>query len=367
MQNVAAIIVGFLVLGYVLLGVSDFSPTPISGNDDILIGFIGPLSGDGAAWGEIERNSIQLEVDKINAKGGINGRHIKLIVEDGRCEGAAAVSAAHKLIDSDGVRILLVSCSQEVLPIAPIADAEKVLQLASYSSASSISKAGDYTFRNSWLNKDMANGMASEVIIHAKKSAIISEESEFAQDLKNLFVAQYQELGGAVLSMQDFPQGSKDVRTQITKILAAKPEVVVVNPNSPATGLAVLKQLKEQGYKGVVVGNFFGSSVEVQAAPEAKGMIYVADPSVISTPEKERFFAEYKERFGTTPSLEWPAVARYDAVHILEQAIRAVGDDPTVIKNYLYDLKSFTGLIGTYGFDSNGDVVGIKPTVAVIK
>lgn len=121
------------------------------------------------------------------------------------------------------------------------------------------------------------------------------------------------------------------------------------------------------GYTGKVIGNFFGSSSEVQAAPEAKGMVYVADPSVANTSEKQTFIAEYKMRYGAEPSLEWPAVARYDAVHILANAMREVGDDPTKIKDWLYAMPAYTGLAGTYSFDTNGDAVGIKPTVAEIK
>lgn len=362
MQYIAAAFVAMALLGAALFGFN--SPTSQSGGVEIVIGFIGPLTGDGAAWGEIELNSIRLAVDEINESGGVDGRTIKVVAEDGKCDGKVAASAAQKLIDVNKVKILLVSCSQEVLPIASIAEQKKVLVLASYAAASNISDAGDYVFRNSWTNRDMGRSLAEESRRAGATAAVITEHSEFATDLKNIFIEDYT---GTLVADESFVQGEHDVRSQVTKILKTRPEVIVVNPIGPATGLAVLKQLKEQGYKGTVIGNFFGSSSEVQAAPEAKGMVYVADPSVANTREKQAFIAEYKTRFGAEPSLEWPAVARYDAVHILANAMRDVGDDPTRMKDWLYAMPAYTGLAGTYSFDTNGDAVGIKPTVAEIQ
>jgi branched-chain amino acid transport system substrate-binding protein len=335
----------------------------------INIGFVGPLSGDGAAWGDIEKNTIALAVDEINNAGGIKGRQIHVTYEDGKCTGKDGLSAAKKLVEIDGIKILLVSCSQEMLPIAPYAESSKVIAWTSYASASGISSAGQYIFRNSWTNKDMAKSMSGVAIKYGKSVAIIGELSEFASDLRDLFIKEFKQAGGIVVDQEDFQQGEKDFRSQVSKMIAKKPSVIMVNPNSPSAGIAALKQIRELGYKGQIVGNFFGGSKEVQALPEAQGMIYISDPVLALSPLKQKVFDMYKAKYGVTPDLEWPVGSRYDAVYILKQAIEAVGDDPTALKDYLHNMPTdFTGILGTYRFEKDSaDITNVKPSVAQIK
>lgn len=335
----------------------------------IRIAFIGPLTGDGAVWGEIEKNTIELAVDEINASGGVKGRQIDVKYEDGKCEGVAALSAAKKLVEVDGIKILLVSCSQEILPIAPYANQNKVIALTSYASASNIATAGEYIFRNSYNNRDMAKSMATIAKQKGDTVAIITEQSAFAADLGELFVDEYTKLNGKVVANEGFLQGEKDQRSQISKIIATNPKVVVLNPTSPATGVAILKQFRQLGYKGLFVGNFFGGSKEVQNLSEAQGMIYVSDPVFSESSLKQKVFAEYERKFGGVPDLPWPVGARYDVIYILKQAFEAVGDDPTAVKNYLHNIPSdFTGILGTYRFNKdNADITNVHPSVAVIQ
>ena len=358
------IIVAILVVSLVVFNASK----PIN-NDTIRIAFIGPLTGDGVAWGEIEKNTIQLAVDEINANGGVKGKKIEVKYEDGKCEGTTALAAAKKLVEIDGIKILLISCSQEIVPIAPYAEANKVVALTSYASASNISNLGKYIFRNSFTNIDMSKAMATVSIQKGKTAAIISEQSAFASDLRDIFINEYKLAGGTIVDSENYDQGARDFRTQITKIIPLNPSVVVINPNSPGSGIALIKQLRQLGYKGELVGNFFGGSAEVQKTAEAQGMVYVSDPVFSESPLKQKVFNDYKQKYGVTPDLPWPIGARYDAVYILKQAFETVGDNPTDVMNYLHHMpKDFTGILGTYRFNAdNANVTNIKPSVAVIK
>ena len=297
-----AIVVILLGIG-LIWGVNKNSTT--SKGNPIRIAFIGPLTGDGAEWGDIEKKSTQLAVEEINSKGGVNGRLIEVKYEDAKCEGKLAVSAAQKLINLDKIKILFVSCSQEVLAIAPIAEKAKVLVFASFAYASDITNAGDYIFRNAISNRVVSRIMAKVALEKGRRAVILSELSAFSTDLKNLFIEEYEKRGGKVANSQEFPQGAKDYRSQISKMLAEKPEVVVVVPNGPATGIPALKQFRELGYKGMFVGNFFGGSKEVQSIPEAQGMIYISDPIIADGTAKKELFEKYKAKFGKYPDLEW--------------------------------------------------------------
>lgn len=356
-----------IIAGLVWWANQNQSNRPVSeSNEPIKIGFIGPLTGDGVVWSTPEKNAIDLAVAEISAADGINGRILEVIYEDGHCVGKDAVSAAQKLIRVDGVKILLVLCSQEVLPVAPIVEEEKVLLLAAYAMSSRITDAGEYVFRNSYTNIDLARSAAQTIKQQHDRVGIISEISEFATDLRDNFKREFEALGGTVIAA-DFPQGSKDVRTQLTTILSQQPQAIFLNPNGPPGALAILKQLKELGFTGQLYGNAFGSSKEVQLAEEAQGLIFTSDPVLPDNELKQEFFRKYQERYGSLPDLDYPAAARYDGIYILKQALENVGDDPTKIRDYLYEMPPYTGVLGTYTFDENGDVVGIVPGVNQIK
>src|SRR3989338_6431973 len=115
------------------------------GSGPIKIGFIGPLTGDIAGIGADMLNGVQVAVDEVNADGGINGRQIELIAEDGRCNGADAASAAQKLVNVDNVfAIVGAGCSSETLAAAPIVNDGKVVMISPVSSSPEVSAAGDH-------------------------------------------------------------------------------------------------------------------------------------------------------------------------------------------------------------------------------
>lgn len=102
----------------------------------------GPLSKYGAL------QSAQLAEEDINAAIGINGHPLQLIDEDGKGDLKTALTAAMKLVDSDGVKFILGGhCTPESLAIAPFLEREKVIMLAAITSTPKLTSAGDYIFR----------------------------------------------------------------------------------------------------------------------------------------------------------------------------------------------------------------------------
>src|SRR3989344_8219254 len=111
--------------------------------NEVLIGFIGPLSGDASIIGEVEKNAAEIAVEEINQNNGIDGKKIRMIYEDGKCNGKDASIAANKLITIDKLKILFVICSAENLAVAPLAEKNKVIQFAAWASHPDITNAGE--------------------------------------------------------------------------------------------------------------------------------------------------------------------------------------------------------------------------------
>ncbi len=366
---IAVIVVVVLVaIGYSIKNKSGNAAS----NEPIKIGFIGPLTGDAATYGVDEKDATNLAVGEIDNAGGINGRSLEVVYEDGKCDGKDASTAAQKLINIDKVKIILGGlCSGETLSIAPIAEQNNVIVFSAFSSSPDITKAGDYIFRNSPSDLDVAKGYAQFIVNKTgyKNISIISENTDYAGGVRKVFKEEINRLGGKIVSDEVFKQGERDFRTNITRVKSSNPEAIFINPQSGITGGLALKQIKDLGVKTPVFSVFtFGGKDAMEAAgPAVEGLIYF-DVVGLTTGKGKTFADKFTARFGKIGGNDFDTGARYDSVYIIANALRKCSEGTDCIKNYLYNMDWYDGTIGHYKFDSNGDVVGIEPlTPKVIK
>ena len=323
------------------------------------IGFVGPLTGPGAAWGLEHKNMLELLKMEINSKGGVRGLPIEIIYEDGKCEGKESVTAAQKLINVDKVKSLLTSCSAASLAVAPLAREAKIPLFALWTTSPDF-PSGDYIIRVSYSDSDTAKFMADLFNKRYRKIAVLTEENDYSVGILNALKKKFT----GTITDEKFSSDSRDFKTQITRILSVAPEIVIINPNSLATGLEILKELKTFGYTGPVFGNFFGGSSDVVGSKYAEKMIYFADPVVTDSELKRKIFAKYLELYHEKLNYEYGAAASFDALNIIGQAISSVGTNPEMIKDYVSRNK-FEGLLGRYSF-KDGNLVGSSPVVSQI-
>ncbi|HLD05408.1 MAG TPA: ABC transporter substrate-binding protein [Candidatus Nanoarchaeia archaeon] len=357
------------LIGLILLLIGCTANQQIHSSDLIKIGFIGALTGDAADYGTTSRDALEIALSEINGAGGVNGRLIQILWQDGKCNGKEANSAAQKLIFEDKVKIIIYgSCSGELLGSAPILEENKVIGFATYPSSPDITKAGDYIFRNVYSDADTGKATAQDMIKKYKTVSILSELSDYCQALKRVFVEEYIRLGGKVLTDEDYEQNNRDFRTPLLKIIEAGPEIIFLNPQSSSTGAALFKQLKELDNKIPLYTNFIlsGQSAIDTAGSAAEGVVFVSDPEP-NGKQKDELFAKYEQKYGKKPAYNYPVASTYDALYILAQALREIGYDADKLKEWLYKMPEYDGTLGKYHFDENGDVVGIKPLVMIVK
>ena len=155
---------------------------PEEDTSPIVVGFISPLTGDAATYGEPGQKVTQLAVAEINNAGGINGRELQVIYEDGKCNGKDAASAMQKLVNVDKVQAVLGGfCSGESLAAAPIANANKVLLFSPGSSSPDLTEAGPYFFRN-YPSDESQGKVLAEVAYNTKewkKVGVIQEQLDY--------------------------------------------------------------------------------------------------------------------------------------------------------------------------------------------
>ena len=125
------------------------SRTTSSGGTDqvgqpFVIGGLDSLTGLGESYGVPLSQSKFMAVEEINAAGGINGRMLKLIVEDSKCTANDAITAYRRLTEVEGIKIILgATCSSATLGVAPLAEKDRVILLSPSSTSPDISTAGE--------------------------------------------------------------------------------------------------------------------------------------------------------------------------------------------------------------------------------
>lgn len=337
-------------------------------SEAVRVGFIGPLTGDAVSYGNDTLHATEMAVNEWNAKGGIDGTKIKLIVEDGRCNASDAASAARKLIDVDHVSVILGgNCSSETLAAAPIAEEAQVILLATASSSKDVTNAGDYVFRMWPSNAKAARIVYSKYFQNntVHKLAIVSEQTDYCKSLHDSVMSTLPQ-GIEVVFDEQAEAGTKDFRTLFTRLQNIDFDVIIVNMQGDATIAAAISQLRDAGIRQQILTNEIGESNTLsQIAGEAVDgtqLISAAFPDENREPGSS-FVKKFVDQYGQPKqSIVFPALA-YDAANILFTAIQNAGYNGTLIRDYLYNLQQYAGTVGYVSFDQNGDVEGIPYSV----
>ncbi|HEY4524485.1 MAG TPA: ABC transporter substrate-binding protein, partial [Candidatus Paceibacterota bacterium] len=335
---VAVIVIALVIWGFVFWSGNQTTPTTA---EPIKIGFIGPLTGDGAPYGETEKNAILLALEDLASKP--DAQKLEMIYEDGKCSGKDATSAIQKLISIDKVKIVLGGvCSAETLAAAPIAEQNQVLMFSAFSSHPDISKAGNYIFRNSPKDTDVAHLDASTIAQKYKKVAMVSENTDYSIGVREIMKNLFSEKEISIVADELYSGGSApvtDFRSILTKIKSSQPEVLYVNPGTSAkVGGLIVKQARELGITVPIHGNFsLGTADALATGGEYMNGVVISDSSGLADTGKD-LIARYKIKFAKDPANEFEMGASYDRITILTEAIKKVGYDTDKIRNYLYNL-----------------------------
>ena len=355
------IILIVLVVGYYL---TQGGMVGEEADEVITIGFIGPLTGDAVSYGEPISNGVRMAVDDINQSGGVNGKMIEVVYEDGRCTNKDALNAAQKLVNIDGVKMIIGGvCSGEALAILPVTEAAGVIVISPSASSPDLTGAGRYFFRNSPSDVEGGRKLAQIVTKQYKKVALISEETDYAQGFARVFKENVLLSEGEVVADENFAPETRDFRSILTKIKAAEPEAIFVNPQTEIAGGTIIKQVRELGITAVLFGsNVAGGTKSVETAGDhIEGFVFVDAPGLSpNNPKAVAFLDRYRARYGE-PSIEIYTGSAYDDVYILARAIEMVGssEDTEALRTYISTMGLFNGVVGNYRFRPDGDPEGI--------
>jgi branched-chain amino acid transport system substrate-binding protein len=338
---------------------------PLHAAGTIKIGAIFPITGPIATFGISSANGVKMAFEEVNAKGGVLGSKIELILEDDQYKAEEVANAAKKLIERDKVVAIIGEVASSMsLVLAPICQASKVVMMTPTSTNPKVTLVGDYIFRACFIDDFQGTVMANFVYKTLKKKTsamLVAVTSDYSKGLAQFYKESYVKLGGKIVAEESYSEGDPDFRAQLTKIKAANPEFVYLPGYYSDIG-PILLQARELGITVPFGGGDGWDSPKLleTAGKAAEGCFFSNHYSPESKDIKvQTFVKNYKKKFGETPDAL--AALSYDAALLLVEAIKkANSSEPSKIKEALMSFtkdKPFRGVTGSIFFDQNRNPV----------
>jgi branched-chain amino acid transport system substrate-binding protein len=339
------------------------------GGGGIKVGVAGPFTGAIAETGTTIKNAVLLAEEQINKAGGINGKQVKLDLQDDKADPKEAAAVANKFASDKSILAVVGHyTSSTLLAGAPIYNRVGLTHVGIGCTSPAITDAGPFTFRD--ITSDAYDGefIAQWMIDEGFKSiAVAYENDDYGKGLAEVFKKKVESLGGRVPAMEPYNLGeTKDFSAILTKFKSAGPDALFIAGQYNEAAM-LLKQGKGIGFKLPVFGSngLYSDALIKLGGAEVEGLRCVgAFHKSASSQEANDFINAYNEKYGQEPDI-WAAYA-YDAANILFEAIKNGGEDRNKINEYMTTLKDFKGATGVTTFDQNGDCMK-DPLKLIIK
>ena len=346
-----------LVIG-ALMAPAGFAQAPIK------VGVIQPLSGAVAASGNYVRMGAEIARDWINARGGVGGRKIELVIEDNKSDPKEAASAAEKLIVRDKVPAIMGAWgSSMTLAAMPKLEEYGVPMVVETSSAASITKRGNpWIFRISPPSEMEAVGLEPYVPkLGVKRADFLAVNTDWGRGAVGAFGEMLKKKGVEVGAAEYMDQAATDMNAQLTKIKGTNADTLFLTTSVEQITL-VLKQAQEQRLQRKIVttgGSSSPNQLIKQAGAAAEGtyhLLFFLPWFPESMPDgklAKAFVDEWTKRGHPFEGLT-EGFRGHDGIATIAEAIKLAGkDDPKAVRDALWKVQ-ITGVNGPIKFNKDG-------------
>jgi branched-chain amino acid transport system substrate-binding protein len=330
-----------------------------AGAQDIVIGGVFPLTGGVSYDGQTDMNGAKTAVEEINAAGGVLGRKIKFVTEDGACNPTNSVGAAEKLISQQKVVALIGAlCSSATGAVAETVRKYKIPQITGVSTAERLTEEGNpWFFRATTTTKLNGTSLAQTLLEMSggkKKIAFIVTSDDWGRSAVAAYGDAFKKLGASIVATEYFDRNDTDFTEHLTKIRAAAPDVIFsVGGFQNAANVTI--QARQLGINIPILGEgaFCSDSWAKLVGGFTANVVGILEwvPG-IADEANTKFIQNYQKAFSEMPTKF--SAAGYNTMHILADAIRRAGStDPEALRKALAE-TDYKGIMGRYRFDAKG-------------
>lgn len=328
----AGLILTTFVVSSILAGCASTkqaAQTKEAGADTIKVGVLHSLSGTMAISEVSVRDAELMAIEEINAAGGVLGKKIEPVVEDGASNPATFAEKAKKLLQKDKVATIFgcwTSASRKaVLPV--VEDNKGLLWYPVQYEGMEASPNIFYT--GAAPNQQIVPAVDWLLKNKGKKFFLIGSDYVFPRTANKIIKAQLQAMGGELVAEEYTPLGHTDYTTIINKIKAAKPDVVFNTLNGDSN-VAFFKQLKDAGITSKDLTTLSVSIAEeevrgIGADNMAGHLVSWNYYQTTDTPENKSFVQKYKAKYGADRVTDDPIEAAYIEVYLWAEAVKKAG------------------------------------------
>lgn len=326
-------------------------------SNEVKIGAILPLTGQGAVLGKSYQNSMDIGVEYVNTQ---NKKDlVKIIYEDSQANSSKAVTAAQKLIRIDKVDILILSNANVVDAVLPVAIENKIPVLA-ITSTPNITRKSDLVFRI-WLSEsEQIEKIAGYIKDQGfSRVGVLFINNDYGLQVKDIIDAKIHD---RIVYQNFYSPDLSDFKNDIVKIKNNNVDAIYILGNPPDY-ISMIKTIRENNIQATVLGT---SALTVAFVREQLGSlveknVIFSGPEIIANqqnynPLSVYFTDQYKTKFGQDP--DWYYGFCFDQIVFLSMALELRREANEIsLLNSMKNVKTFDGVNGKIKMDDSGDAV----------
>ncbi len=358
------------------------SPAENAATGAIPIGAALAQTSNLALLGQEQVIGVKMAETYFNKKGGVNGTPIKVIIQDVAGDEQGAINAINTLITQDKVvGILGPSLSQQAFAASPIADRAKVPILGPSNTAKGIPQIGEYVGRVSAPVAVVApNAVKTALKIDPKikKVAVFFAQNDaFSKSETETFQETLKSLNLDIVTVQKFQTTDTDFQNQATAAINIKPDLVVIS-GLVADGGNLVKQLRQLGYQGLIIGGngLNTSNIFPVCQAQCDGILIAqAYNPELDNPINRDFVGAYTAENKKAPP-QFTAQA-FTGIQVFVEALKRVDDKNKLSTLSLEQIRQqlnqeilagkYVTVLGNIAFTPEGEIIQDKFSVAQIK
>jgi len=322
----------------------------------VKIALHGPITGQLASFGEQMKRGAEMAVADLNAKGGVNGQKVELILGDDQCDPKQAVAVANRAAQERVAAVIGHFCSGSSIPASDVYKEENILQITPASTNPKLTERGYKNVFRVCGRDDQQGIVAGDYIMEkykGKKVAILHDKTAYGQGLADETKKRLNDKGVKEAMYEAITPGEKDYSALVSKMKQAGIELIYLGGYHPEGGL-IVRQAKEQGLNAVLMGG--DALVDKQfwaiagAAGEGTLMTFDADPrkNASAKPVVDKFKAQ-----GYAP--EGYTLYTYAAIQIWAEAATKAKSFKTGDVEKAIRANKFSTVLNEVSFDEKGD------------
>ncbi len=265
-----------------------------------------PLTGGQALYGNDQVKAAQWAVDAINAKGGVNGKKLEMVVLDTQADPQVGIQAVNRLISVDKTPVFVTAWSGVVKAVAPIANDNKVVELSVGANAPDISKLGDYVYTTFPLADVDIRAVAtySAKTMGKKRAAVLIVNNETGIGSAEVYKDAFKKAGGQIVASESYDQKATDFTGPLLKIRAANPDIMHLQ-GLVAESPQVIAQARQLGLTMPITSysGIYNPKLIEQLGAAAEGVIATSlAPGVTDSPAVKEYVDRWQKEVGRPPN-----------------------------------------------------------------